>query len=727
MLSLDPHRIVAIPGVTLDVVVAGATGVASPPSSALQQIGQQAAQLPRYNPLSTLQSQWSTTSHFTTSNNTHRTLDQNRAPTPHTSRGQLNNAATRAQKRGLELSKVKAIIRDIAVCIDLDALHAKGDGRPQDFWRALECYLKRVQKGQTQALISVGDLFLEGGIVQQNPTIAMSWYLKAAYLGDNNARHKIDELRLDLPRLLSSPQEPLTEGLKDAQQDEQGNNDTIGSSSLEAITILANTSALYSNQHNSSVPPLGVLSAPISPDPELTIMMKKAKLGVLVAQERVGDMYLEGRVIPKDAQAAIDCYLAACNGGCTAITRKLGPVCLSDGVETAEYFTAIDRYHQAVVLGNLSSQRNLGNLYFAAKDYTQAMAWYMKAAEEDAAAYYNIGYLYDGGHGVPQDYAKAMIWYRKAADQADAHAQINIGYLYQNGYGVSQDYAETLIWFRKAAGQGNAIAQNNIGELYYYGHGVSQDYAEAMIWYRKAADQGVSSAQHNIGELYYYGHGVSQDYVEAMRWYRKAADQGDSKTQYNIGHLYHHGHGVSQDYAEAMRWYRKAVDQGNANAQNSIGCLYQYGHGVSQDSAEAMRWYRKAADQGYANAQTNIGELYYYGHGVSQDYAEAMIWYQKAADQGNASAQHIIGYLYQYGHGASQDYAKAMIWYRKAADQGDANAQCSIGVMYNDGLGMPKDKSKALGWYKKAALQGDSDAKDAVKELEKQGYNDNEL
>ncbi|KAF9909703.1 hypothetical protein EC991_008183 [Linnemannia zychae] len=546
---LDPHRIAAIPGVTLDVVVAGATGVASPPSSALQQIGQQAALLPRYNPLSKLQPQWSPIPHFTTSNNTPRTFNQNQASAPHTSRSQPNNATTRAQKRAIDLCSVQAIIRNIAVCIDLDTLHAKGDGRPQDFWMALECYLKKVHKGQTQALISVGDLFIEGDTIQQYPTIAMGWYLKAAYLGDNNARHKIEGLRLELSRLLTSPQEPPSEGLKDAQQDKHGNDDTTGNSSPEAITILANTPASYSNQDSFSAPPLGVPSAPTLLDPEFTNMMREAELGVLVAQDRLQSNY-----------------------------KKTGPVCISDGVKTAEYFTAIDRYHRAVVQGNPSSRRNLGNLHFAAKDYTQAMTWYKKAAKQDAAAYYNIGYLHYYGYGVSQDYAEAMRWYRKAVDQ------------------------------------GNANTQHNIGVMYQYGQGVSQDYTEAVSRYRKAADQGYANAQHDIGYMYQHGHGVSQDYAEAMRWYRKAADQGYAYAQNKIGYLYHNSLGVSQDYAEAMRWYRKAADQRNASAQHNVGFMYRNGRGVFKDMSKALEWYKKAALQGDSDSEDAVKELEIQGY-----------------------------------------------------------------------------------------------------------------
>ncbi|KAK3847196.1 MAG: hypothetical protein J3R72DRAFT_187571 [Linnemannia gamsii] len=372
--------------------------------------------------------------------------------------------------------------------------------------------------------------------------------------------------------------------------------------------LLIETADAQETQHqqqirnNSSVSPQEVPTAPISFTPELANMMARAESGDYAAQETLGDMCIDGEVVPRDVQAAIDWYLRTdSGGGSTAIETKLRSICLSNIGVTQEYLTAVDRHHKAVVQGGFAAQRNLGGLYFAAQDYTQALTWYQKAAEQgDTTAQHNIGYLYHKGLGVSQDYAEAMTWYRKAAEQGLAAAQDNIGKLYHKGLGVSQDYAEAMTWYRKAAEQGLAVAQYNIGYLYRKGLGVSQDYVEAMTWYRKAAEQGLAAAQDNIGKLYHKGLGVSQDYAEAMTWYRKAAGQGLAAAQYNIGYLYRKGLGVSQDYAEAMTWYRKAAEQGHAAAQDNIGYLYRKGLGVSQDYAEAMTWSRKAVEQGNA-------------------------------------------------------------------------------------------------------------------------------
>lgn len=41
------------------------------------------------------------------------------------------------------------------------------------------------------------------------------------------------------------------------------------------------------------------------------------------------------------------------------------------------------------------------------------------ADQGDASAQYNLGLLYDQGHGVPQDYGQAA-WYRNAAEQGQS-------------------------------------------------------------------------------------------------------------------------------------------------------------------------------------------------------------------------------------------------------------------------------------------------------------------
>ena len=210
-----------------------------------------------------------------------------------------------------------------------------------------------------------------------------------------------------------------------------------------------------------------------------------------------------------------------------------------------------------------------------------------------------------------KDYSEAVKWYRKAAEQGNAQAQNNLGVCYENGEGVTQSYSEAVKWFRKAAEQGQVNAQHNLGWCYENGYGVSKSYYEAVKWYRKAAEQGNAYAQCNLGFCYEKGYGVSQSWSEAVKWYRKGAEQGDAQAQHNLGLCYEYGKGVSQSYYEAVKWYRKAAEQGQVNAQYNLGDCYEYGKGVSKSISDAVKWYRKAAEQGHQKSKDALKRLGY--------------------------------------------------------------------------------------------------------------------
>jgi hypothetical protein len=94
---------------------------------------------------------------------------------------------------------------------------------------------------------------------------------------------------------------------------------------------------------------------------------------------------------------------------------------------------------------------------------------------------------YAEGRGVPQDYTQAIFWLRKAAEQGNANAQAALGMMYANGQGVPQDYAQALFWYRKAAEQGESSAQNNLGVMYANGQGVPRSNVIAYALYNLAA------------------------------------------------------------------------------------------------------------------------------------------------------------------------------------------------------------------------------------------------
>ena len=67
---------------------------------------------------------------------------------------------------------------------------------------------------------------------------------------------------------------------------------------------------------------------------------------------------------------------------------------------------------------------------------------------------------FEHGEGVRQDYARALELYCEAAAQGDARAYFNLGWMYANGRGVPRDGGIAAGWWRKAADAGLVEAAN---------------------------------------------------------------------------------------------------------------------------------------------------------------------------------------------------------------------------------------------------------------------------
>jgi len=62
------------------------------------------------------------------------------------------------------------------------------------------------------------------------------------------------------------------------------------------------------------------------------------------------------------------------------------------------------------------------------RDYKQAFAWYLKAAEQDEpTALFNVGFMYEEAHGVARNLNEAFRYYQKAADRGHQEARRILG------------------------------------------------------------------------------------------------------------------------------------------------------------------------------------------------------------------------------------------------------------------------------------------------------------
>jgi uncharacterized protein len=161
-------------------------------------------------------------------------------------------------------------------------------------------------------------------------------------------------------------------------------------------------------------------------------LLSQAESGDREAQYWVGQVYGEGRLVPKNYAVSREWLL-----------------------RSAEQ-------------GYAPAQEAMGMMYMGANgDYGKADMWLRRAAEQgDAEAQFWLGAAYEQGRIGTTDYREAFKWLQKAAEQGHVDAQASLGQMYENGEFVSQNYALAAKWYRKAAEHvpnlgGAGVGRNN--------------------------------------------------------------------------------------------------------------------------------------------------------------------------------------------------------------------------------------------------------------------------
>lgn len=353
-----------------------------------------------------------------------------------------------------------------------------------------------------------------------------------------------------------------------------------------------------------------------------------ARKGYAKAQNRLGEIYQDGRGVPKNVKKAEKWYL------------------------------------RAAEQGNIDAQVNLASLYYDSNP-NEALKWGLIAAQKGSAKAQNrVGCLYYNGKvkEAPSCVEKAFYWFELAAKQGFVRAQCNLANINQD----AKNYKEALNWYTIAADNKDAAAQNSLGLLYAGGKGVTKDLAAAANWFLLAAEQNYAAAQYYLGRAHFEGHGIPVDVAEGFKWYLLAAEQRAYDADYKVAQMYREGQGVQENMQEAIKWLHSAADRGNEQACYELGEIYENGKHIPADIKEAFKWYHAAAKKGHMNAQYSVGRLYEMPQ-IGLNLNKAFYWHLCAADQGHKYAQARVGAMYEHGTGVAKNSNEALKWYRFAA------------------------------------------------------------
>ena len=288
-------------------------------------------------------------------------------------------------------------------------------------------------KGDTVAMIELGNLFTNGTYVPKSTSKAMQWYILAKLLGSVDATCGLCK------SIYNNTDFEVKNGIIQNQLRR----------SMVNFAYCREGERLHSDENYESA---------------FYWFKKAADMGASTSQRNLGLCYEKGDGVEKDFSKAVYWYQKAADNGNSKAQQRMG-WCYKNGI---------------------GFQRDL----------KKAAYYFAKAAETgESTAQCNLALCCYNGDGVEKDIAKAVHWWQRAAEAGISVAQHNLAARYYNGEGVEKDIAKAVYWWRKAAEAGDSDAQYYLAICYYNGEGVEKDVTKAVYWYQKAAKAGNSRAE----------------------------------------------------------------------------------------------------------------------------------------------------------------------------------------------------------------------------------------
>ena len=279
-----------------------------------------------------------------------------------------------------------------------------------------------------------------------------------------------------------------------------------------------------------------------APDAEkgLEWINRAAAQNLSAAQQFLGYIYGEGRIVKRDFEKAVHWRELAAKGGTANDKWALGSAYLygffmpKDQVKAVEWITA------AADEGHIDAINKLIEIYtnFKSQEHIDYWKGELAKTELEEAKKGNVRAMavvaekfMSGKDGLPRNRANAIYWYKTAADKKHPDAMMAMGKMYAKGRFVSKNPELAQKYFDELA---NADIRYAVKISDYYADdrgGYEADIEKANEWFERwvASDMADVTTRLSWAWKYWAGaSGLKRDREKAAYWAGKAIEANDA-------------------------------------------------------------------------------------------------------------------------------------------------------------------------------------------------------
>ena len=328
---------------------------------------------------------------------------------------------------------------------------------------------------------------------------------------------------------------------------------------------------------------------------ELALFSSLAQKGCDEATCSLAEIYLEGRVIKRNADEAVRILTRAAASGNSSAYIALGKLYMSGYDVKRDLGEALKCFEAAKKLGRREATELIADVYhsksYEGRDVAHAYDLYREAAAQGSES---------------------------AGAKADSILSAREGYYYHATRAEETMPKDAFRGYAVATVMGHAPAMLKLAECYALGIGVKKNRKEAFLWYKKAFESGLEEASLPLGVCYARGVGVGFDFRLAMKHLKNAAEHGDTRAVGEMQRLNKNRRVklTKRCYSTAMRLIHMgkytaakphldiAVKLRHPKATYTLGALYEFGRGVGEDRKRAYALYLEAEELGFTDTRS---------------------------------------------------------------------------------------------------------------------------
>ncbi len=347
---------------------------------------------------------------------------------------------------------------------------------------------------------------------------------------------------------------------------------------LEVLRPLADAgNPVAQNILGISLTELNEAYAPYDAATGFAYLLAASEQGFGPAMHNLGDTYQETHAgFAPDPEASYRWFRAAADLGYasayfdTAYALVYGLGVTADPVAGRVWAEqALDGEDRLEVLGFLGEIAYFG--LGQPRDFEQALAFYLQAAEEGSAqgALY-AAYQYIGGEGTPVDDAAAFPLLQQAIAAEIPEAFAFLAEIHAAGEVPGADPAQAVALAMRGEELGDGYAATVLGNFHQYGLTdlVAVDLDAARAAYERGLALDDPGAAVNLGELAFYGDGEAGYRVRAYEYFQQAVElsptYGYALTA--LAYMEMRGEGTERDIAAATGHLERALAEGSFDA-----------------------------------------------------------------------------------------------------------------------------------------------------------------